>query len=401
MYSFSKLKIAVSKPIILALPKPIPVAFIGAGKVLQIPELLQMQGVTRALIVTDKSLVALGLLAPLLARMDESRISYFVYDDIQPDPTYTTADNGLALCQKNKCNGIVAVGGGSVLDTAKAISVAAANGKPPRALAGQLKVKKPGVLLIAVPTTAGTGSEATLAAVLSDPDTHSKSTIVDPKIVPSIAVLDSALTVGLPKHITAATAMDALTHAVEAYVSGYATAQSRHFSEISIRLIYQNLEHVYQNPTDLQGRENLLLASFYGGLAFTRTYVGYVHAFAHNIGGKYGIPHGLANAVLLPHIMQLYLPTCEKDFAALARIVGVADEKETDAKNAQRFVQSLFDLNKAVAIPLVLEKFPVSAVTQMREAAFHECHGTYPVPYYLTTEQADELLKQVANQNIS
>lgn len=392
IYTTAKIKVNLIKPVIALVSKPVPVLFMGTGKILEVPALLKLSGITRALIVTDKSLVSLGLLAPLLARMEESGVQYVVYDDIQPDPTYTTANNGLALCQKNKCDGVVAVGGGSVLDTAKAISVSATNGKPPQALAGQFKVKKPGLTLIAVPTTAGTGSEATLAAVLSDSVTHSKSTIVDPKIVPAIAVLDPALTVGLPPHITAATAMDALTHAIEAYVSGYATPQSRYYSEISIRLIYQNLEQVYKCPTDIAGRENLLLASFYGGLAFTRTYVGYVHAFAHNIGGKYGIAHGLANAVLLPQVMRVYLPHCQEEFSKLAKIVGLSD--------AASFVESLVHMGKAVGIPSTLEKFPASAIEEIRKAAFAECHGTYPVPYYLTARQADELLLTVANKNI-
>lgn len=398
IYTTAKLQVSLIKPVIALVSKPIPVLFTGAGKILEVPALLKLNGVTRALIVTDKSLVSLGLLAPFLARMEESGVRYVVYDDIQPDPTYTTASNGLALCKENKCDGIVAVGGGSVLDTAKAISVATTNGKLPQALAGQFKVKKPGLTLIAVPTTAGTGSEATLAAVLSDPVTHRKSTIVDPKIVPGIAVLDPALTVGLPPHITAATAMDALTHAVEAYVSGYATDETRGYSRICIKLIYENLMQVCKTPADLAAREALLLASFYGGMAFTRTYVGYVHAFAHNVGGKCGIPHGLANAVLLPPVMRSYLPECTEQFAELAKMLGLAS-KESPEVAANRFVESLEQMNRAVGIPQILEKFPVSRVEEMRKLAFKECHGTYPVPKYLTAAKADEILSGIAKKD--
>lgn len=378
--------------------KPVPVLFTGAGKILEVPALLKLSGVTRTLVVTDKSLVALGLLAPLFARMEEAGMEYIVYDDVQPDPTFTTANNGLALCKKYRCNGIVAVGGGSVLDTAKAISVAMTNGKPPQALAGQFKVKKRGLVFIAVPTTAGTGSEATMAAVISDPVTHLKAMIVDKKVVPDIALLDPALTIGLPPHITAATAMDALTHAIEAYLSGFASPESTHYAEISIRMLYQNLERVYANPTDIEGRENLLVASFYAGLAFTRTFVGYVHAFAHQIGGKFGIAHGLANAVLLPHVMRSYMPECTKQFAQLARIAGLA-ENQPDKEAAELFLKSLERLNKAIGIPQTLEKFPMAAVPEMRRLAFKECHGTYPVPKYFTAAQADAILKRIAKKN--
>lgn len=399
MYSYAKLKVAAAKPVINIIHKPVPVTYIGPDRALQIPELLQMHGAGRVLVMTDKSLMSLGLLSPILNRLQEAGLYSVVFDEITPDPTFATVSAGMAVCKANTCDSIVAVGGGSVLDTAKAVSVSCANHTDAQSLVGKFKVKKKGITLIAVPTTAGTGSEATMAAVISDPKTHLKATIVDAKIVPAIAVLDPKLTVGLPPHITAATAMDALTHAVEAYVSGYATDETKEYSSVCIKLIYENLLQVYKTPADIEAREALLVASFYGGMAFTRTYVGYVHAFAHNIGGKFGVPHGLANAVLLPHVMRSYLPECTEAFAQLARLTGTATADQPAGEAARLFVDSLEQLNREVGISPMLDQFPRSQVEEIRRLAFQECHGTYPVPRYLTAKEADDILEKIARGN--
>lgn len=394
MYIFAKLMIAARKLPVALFPKPNPVTYIGTGKVLQVAEILDTYGIHRVLVVTDKSLMSLGLLTPMLDRIRESGIEVFLYDDVRPDPTYDTVNNGLEVCGQNRCEGIVAFGGGSVLDSAKVIALAHANQCRPESLEGMLKAKKMRLPLIAVPTTAGTGSETTIAAVISNPATHSKTVVVDGKGVPDAAVLDPALTVGLPPHITAATAMDALTHAVEAYISGYATTRTKRLSEAAIRLIYKNIHRVYENPGDLKAREDMLVASFYAGMAFTATYVGYVHAFAHNYGGRFGIPHGLANAVILPHIMQFSMPECKQEFAHLAGILKLKGRNEEEL--AQAFVDSIWKLNEDLRIPKKLEKFPKSAVEEICTAAFKEAHGTYPVPRYMSRKEAIEILNQIS-----
>lgn len=394
MYTIAKIMVAAKKLPVAVFPKPNPVTYIGEGKVLLMPELLDTYGIRRVLVVTDQSLLSLGLLTPMLDRIKASGIEAFIYDEVQPDPTYDTVNNGLAICRKNQCDGIVAFGGGSVLDSAKVISLAFANQCRPEALKGMLKAKKMRIPLFAVPTTAGTGSETTIAAVISNPATHTKTVVVDGKGVPDAAILDPALTAGLPPHITAATAMDALTHALEAYISGYATTRTKRLSEVAIRLIYKNIRRVFENPGDLKAREDMLVASFYAGMAFTATYVGYVHAFAHNYGGKFGIPHGLANAVVLPHVMQFSLPACQQEFAHLAAILKLDGRNEEEL--AQAFVDSIWKLNEDLKIPKRLDKFPKSAVEEICTAAFKEAHGTYPVPRYMTRKEAVEILNQIS-----
>ncbi|MEG0020392.1 MAG: iron-containing alcohol dehydrogenase, partial [Oscillospiraceae bacterium] len=237
-----------------------PVCYIGAGKVKKVADILEMNSIKSVIVVTDKSLMKLGLLDGMLNEIKSKDISIFIYDGVVPDPTYTIASEALDVCAKNQCQAIVAFGGGSVIDTAKAVAAAYPNHKAPHELEGLFKVRERIMPFIAVPTTAGTGSEATFAAVISDPATHKKSTIVDPKIVPMCAILDPEITVGLPPHITAHTAMDALTHAVEAYISRYANSETNQYAEIAVKLIYENLERVYNNPSDIKGREALLVA---------------------------------------------------------------------------------------------------------------------------------------------
>lgn len=395
MYCISKTKVKVAELVFKFVQKPTPVCYIGAGKINKAAEILEMNSVKRVLIITDAFLLKLGLLDSMLEKIKGKNIQAFIYDGVKPDPTFTIADEALKMCKDNNCEAVVAVGGGSVLDTAKVISVAVTNNKTPKELEGMLKAKKKGIPFIAVPTTAGTGSETTLAAVISDPVSHKKTTIVDPNIIPLCAILDPEVTVGLPPHITAHTAMDALTHALEAYVSKYATDETNRYASIAIKLIYENLEKVYQNPKDLDGREALLVASFYAGLAFTRTYVGYVHAFAHNIGGKFGVPHGLANAVLLPHIMEYYKPACQKQFAQLCDLVGMGKSGNSQSEKANLFVDSIFKLNNTLGIPARFEKFVSTEVAAIQVAGFKECHGTYPVPKYLTATEAQKILQKV------
>ncbi len=397
MYALSKIQARAGKSVFSLIEKPIPVTHIGPGKVNELYKILQMSQLNNVLVITDSVLRGLGLLDTMLESFDRHNISYSIYDQVKPDPTFDIATAALKACLDNKCQGVIAFGGGSVIDTAKVVSVAVTNNKPPQAFEGIKKVKQLGLPFIAVPTTAGTGSEATLVSVISDSKTHKKTTIIDPKIVPSHAVLDPSLTLGLPPHITASTAIDALTHAVEAYISNNATEETRRYSEISIKLIYDNLLKVYENPTDMDGREALMLGSFYGGLAFTRAFIGYVHAFAHNIGGKFGVPHGLANAILLPHIMKFSKSEATPQFAKLAGLIGVCNSTDSDSVKADKFIQSLYDLNTKLNIPERFEKFERSAINEIRKAAFKECHGMYPVPKYLTNRQADEILSTVCS----
>ena len=391
--TMSKLSVAVRKPVIKIVSKPTPVTYIGPGRARETGRLLRTLGVRKALVITDGFLHQSGLLDGLLESIRETDVEYGVFDGVQPDPTFAIVAEAKQAC--DGCDAVVAVGGGSVLDTAKAVAAAVANHPSAEALAGMLKVRRRPLPLIAVPTTAGTGSETTVAAIISDTATHSKKQLLDPKLVPMFAILDPELTVGLPKHTTAHTALDALTHALEAYVAGYADEETDRQARMAVRLIFKYLPRVQEDPADLEGREGLLTASFFAGMAFTRTYVGYVHAFAHTIGGKFGVPHGLANAVLLPHIMRYYLPVSYHRFAELARMLHLGTPGDSDQTLATRFVKLLYQLNRQLEIPARFEKFPASAIEDVIDMAFRECHGTYPVPRYFTRAHARKLMEAV------
>lgn len=391
-YIGSRMMIALRKPVVMAVKKPTPLTYIGAGRLRQAPELLREAGSRRVLVMTTAGMMRRGQLDGTLSALSENGMEAVVFDRVSPDPTFGVVEE--AVRSAAGCDAILAVGGGSVLDAAKAAAAALANGKPAEQLVGILKVKKHPMLLIAVPTTAGTGSETTIAAVISETATHRKRQILDPKIVPFAAILDPELTVGLPQGNTVHTAMDALTHALEAYVSTYATPETDRFAELAAKMIYEALPVVREEPKNTEMREKLLVASFLAGMAFTRTYVGYVHAFAHSIGGRYGTPHGLANAVLLPHVMQHYLPVCEKRLARMAEICGVSDDKNEKTR-AAAFVESIAKMNNAGGVPERLAEFPQEGIDAVIREAFSECHGTYPVPRYYTRSDAEALLRAI------
>lgn len=389
---FARIMIALRRPVVMAVKKPTPLTYIGAGRLRQAPELLREAGVCRVLVMTTPGMMRRGQLDGTLLQIKENGMEAVVFDRVSPDPTFGVVAEAVSCA--DGCDAILAVGGGSVLDAAKAAAAAIANKKPAESLVGILKVKKHPMLLIAVPTTAGTGSETTIAAVISDTETHRKRQILDPKIVPFAAILDPELTTGLPMGNTVHTAMDALTHALEAYVSDYATPETDRYAEMAAKMIYEALPVVREEPKNVEMREQLLAASFLAGMAFTRTYVGYVHAFAHSIGGHFGTPHGLANAVLLPHVMRYYLPVCQKRLARMAQLCGVSDDRN-ESTRAAAFVDSIAAMNKAGGVPERLAEFPRGEIETVIKEAFGECHGTYPVPRYYTHGDAKALLEKI------
>ena len=267
---------------------------------------LRQNNIKSVLIVTDKGIRNIGLTKSLEQKIVESTIKLSVYDQTVPNPTTTNVEDALSIYKQNSCNAIIAFGGGSVMDCAKATGAKVAQPKKPLSkMKGVLKVRKPIPLLIAIPTTAGTGSETTLAAVITDSQTRHKYAINDFPLIPRYAVLNANLTIGLPKHITSTTGMDAHTHAVEAYIGRSTTRQTRQNALKATKSIFENLTEAYNNGSNVLARENLLIASYKAGLAFTKSYVGYVHAIAHSLGGKYNIAHGLANAIILPYVLIL------------------------------------------------------------------------------------------------
>jgi alcohol dehydrogenase class IV len=248
---------------------------------------------------------------------------------------------------------------------------------------GLLKVMKKIPLLIAVPTTAGTGSETTIAAVISNPLTHEKYAVNDFHLVPKYAVLDPLITVGLPPHITATTGMDALTHAVEAYVGRSNTEETRQAARKAVKLIHDNLYTAYVDGGNLTARSNMLTAAFYAGIAFTKAYVGYVHAIAHTLGGYYRIPHGLANAVILPYVLDYYGEAAHQQLAELADLIGISVESDSTAVKAGKFIAWIREMNASMNIPTKLGGIQAADLPGMIHNALKEANPLYPVPKIL------------------
>ncbi len=401
MYTFPKAKIATLKSgtkLFGQLAIPDTKLIKGPGSSKKVGELLSKEGIKNPLIITDEGLFNLGLLDDMIKSLKHNNLEYSIYKGIKPDPTFAIVKEAMDVCKENDCDAIIGFGGGSTLDTAKTTAASAANKfVDPVKLKGKFKVRKKPLPFVAIPTTAGTGSEVTLVAVISDPKTHQKTTIIDPKLIATYTILDPELTTGLPGPITASTGEDALTHAIEAYISTYNTKKTDELAKKAIKIISENLEKAYNNPTDINARENMLEASMYAGMAFTRTYVGYVHAFSHNIGGKYAIPHGLANAVLLPHVMEDAKEKSKDRFAKLSDLLELTDKNASIEEKADAFIQYLYDLNKKLDIPEKLEDFKSEGIDEIIDAAFAEAHGTYPVPKYYTKEEARTLLEKVSS----
>ncbi|OYU42748.1 MAG: alcohol dehydrogenase, partial [Burkholderiales bacterium PBB4] len=290
------------------IPIPQPTLLVGPGSSGRLGQAVAGFGHKKILIVTDSIISKLGLLKDLTDALTAGGAQFVVFDEITPDAPIPLIERGIEFYQQHDCDAIVAFGGGSSMDASKAIAVSISNPKPLRKLAGYLKGLKAPVRIYAVPTTAGTGSEVTVAAVISDPDMHSKLVIVDPRMVPKMAALDPSLMTGLPPHITAATGIDALTHAIAAFVGTWPTPYSDGMALSAVGLIFENLLTAYRDGTNLEAREKMSLASTYAGFAFTRANVGYVHAIAHQFGGKYHTPHGLANAIMLPLVLKYSAP---------------------------------------------------------------------------------------------
>lgn len=383
------------KVVVKNLPFPKPTLFSGPGSALQLCDAIAQMDQKNVLIVTDAMLVKLGLLDGITARLDAVGVKYSIFDGVLPDPTYDQVEDGLAILKKNNCDSVLAVGGGSSIDAAKVIAARATNNKSIRKLAGMFKVFKAILPLYAIPTTAGTGSEVTVAAVVSDPKTHEKTPIMDPKVVPLMAALDATLMTGLPAHITSATGMDALTHAVEAYLSANAIGDTDANAIAATKLIMGNLSTAVKDGKNLEARQNMALASYYAGLAFTKAGVGYVHAIAHNFGAYYHTPHGLANAIVLPHILDYSKDAVIDRLAKLAEVSGLKKGKETKAQLAQLFIDKIRSMCKEFGIPEKLESLKKEDIPAITKNALKEAHFTYAVPKYMDAATCENLIAKM------
>ena len=367
----------------------------------QVAETLIQKNKTSILIVTDKGIKKAGLLDDLLEKLTLHRITYTIYDDTVPNPTISNVEEAKDLYLANNCNAIIGFGGGSSMDCAKICAARIA--KPHqsiRKMRGILKIHKKLPLLIAVPTTAGTGSETTVTAVITDSDSHHKYPISDFCLIPDYAVLDAQVTVGLPTHLTATTGMDALTHAVEAYIGGTTTRYTRKMAEETVSIITRYLKRAYDNGTDIEARENMLRASFCAGIAFTRSYVGYVHGIAHSLGGQYGTPHGLANAVVLPHMLGHYGQSCNKRLGRLAIRTGIATPQDSTTLATLKFIAWVKEMNRSMNIPKFIEGIREEDIPTMARHAASESNPLYPVPKLMNAKELENMYYIIGGKHL-
>ena len=368
----------------------------GEGAILKLPVFIKNKNINKVLIVTDKGLMSIHLLDSLFEELKKENIEYVVYDGVQPNPTIPSIEECKQIYLDNDCQGIIAFGGGSPMDCAKAAAARVVKPKKSvRKMRGYLKVNKKLPPFFAVPTTAGTGSETTLAAVVTDPTTHEKNAICDPCLRPKYAVLDPVLTIGLPPHITSTTGMDALTHAVESYIGKSNVKSTIKYAEDAVKLIHTNLEKAYINGKDMEARNNMLKASFYAGNAFTRAFVGYVHAIAHNLGGMYNTPHGLANAVILPYVLEWYGASIYKPLASLADLIGLSKENMSLEEKAKAYINEIRRMNQAMNIPDKFDFIKEEDIPTLVERALKEGNPGYPVPKIMNKKDCEEVIRKL------
>lgn len=364
----------------------------GAGSIYKIPELVKQEGLKKVLVVTTPGFIRRGSLTPFFESLTKVGVSYAVFSEVQPDPTTDCIEEAVARYSKEQCEAIIAIGGGSVIDCSKALGARIARPKKsiPQ-MAGLLKVLKRIPNIYAVPTTAGTGSEATAGAVITNAADHYKFTILDLCLVPQYAILDPELTVGLPAHITAVTGMDALTHAVEAYTNRFCSPTAKKYAFESVKLIYENLLTAYEDGSNLKARENMLLASYYAGMAINSNFIGYVHAIAHGIGGLYGVTHGMANAIIMPYVLEAFGDATSKKLSNLAELVGIGGASEQ--KKAKAFIDSIREMNKKMNIPDKVAELQEKDFKTLTSRAVKEGNPTYPVPVIWEEKEFEEVLK--------
>lgn len=361
-----------------------------------IPQLLQSKNLRSVLLVTDAFLRAAGATAALESSLAKAGISCAVYDKTRANPTVHNVEEAVSLYAENQCQAIIAFGGGSPMDCAKAVGARIAYPKKHlNQMKGLLRVLRTLPPLIAIPTTAGTGSEVTVTAVITDSDTKHKYTMNNFTMIPRYAVLDPQVTYSLPPHLTATTGMDALTHAVEAYIGGSTSKETRRLSLEAVKLIFESIETAYADGTNHDARENMLVAAHKAGIAFSKSYVGYIHAVAHSLGGEYNIPHGLANAVLMPIVLEYYGEAAHKKLKDLAVAAGAAAENDLPEIAAKKFITAIRELNRRMDIPERLLGIQEADIPKMARHAAKEANPLYPVPVLMNAKELEVFYRLV------
>ena len=367
----------------------------GPGKIKELGAFLQEKGINDVLVVTGAGMVRRGQVQPMLDGFEQCGIRYTLQTYTNTDPTTDDVEAGYKAYKEHGCKSIVALGGGSRIDCAKGIAAKAVHPRKKVAqLQGLLKVHWPIPPFIAIPTTAGAGSETTVAAVITDSATHRKAAINDPFLIPKYAVLDPELTVGLPPYTTATTGMDALAHAVEAYTNKtYNTKLENDLAKEAVKLIHDNILTAFADGSNLEARQNMQRGAFYAGRAFTRGCVGYVHAVGHTLGGLYGVAHGLAMAVLLPHVMREFGASAHKRLAELADACGITGANEAEKANA--FIRWIEETNAKMGLPDKFDVIKEEDIDQMITWAKKEANPLYPVPVVWARKDFRRLIESI------
>lgn len=363
------------------LPFKEPIIIKGENSFTDLAIKLKFYKKDNVLLVSDETLHNLKLDENLINALKKENINFTSYYNINPNPSIDEVEQGVILYKQNNCNAIIAIGGGSVMDAAKIIGARVTNNKTPISkMKGLLKIRKKLPMLIAIPTTAGTGSEVTVAAVITNKESKEKFPIEDCKLIPTLAILNPSLLVNLPPHITSTTGMDALTHAIEAYIGLANTKKTKQAAITAIQLIFNNLYESYVNPFNMLAREKMQVASYFAGVAFTRAYVGYVHALAHTLGGQYNVAHGLANAIILPIVLKEYGDSVTNKLAELYDYV-IVNSPLSKKEKANKFIEMIEELNNKMNIKNNFKEIIKDEdIDSLAKKAYKEAIPLYPTP---------------------
>ena len=357
---------------------------------------LHRNNIKNLLLVSDKNVYKFGLTKYVEDALKNGGINYTLYLDVTPNPTFENVYTGKDLYTKNNCQALIAIGGGSVMDCAKTIGVLVNNKGNIEKFKGMFKFHHNIPLMIAFPTTSGTGSETTVAAVVRNDKTGEKFPIESMRLVPKYAFLDKNLLRDLPPSVFATTGMDALTHSIEAYLNIDRTKKTKKYALEASKLIKENLVQGYKDKNDLKAKENMLHASFLAGKAFTRSMVGNVHAIAHALGGKYNLPHGYLNAIILPHILELYKNKASKRLSELAIYIGIGKPSESEITNANTLIKWINDLNATFGLPTQIKEIKIEDIYDLARASYKEAVPLYPCPVLFDEKDFVEIYKSLS-----
>lgn len=372
----------------------------GCGTLSHAADIIKNNGIKSILLIASGTVMKAGLLDPLFDALTKSEINFAVYNKVAPNPTDLNVEEALKVYSENDCNGIIAVGGGSPIDCAKAVGARVVNPDKTVASLMGMRTKRNIPLLVAIPTTSGTGTETTMFAVITDSKTHHKQGMGDPHLMPHYAVLDPILTVGMPKHVTAMTGMDALCHAVECFTNDrYMTDDLRNDAKKAVKLIHDNIEIAFDDGGDLTARLNMQEAAFLAGRAFNRGFTGYVHAIGHTLSGLYDVPHGKAMGVILPHVMKQYGSAVFDKLSELADTCGIASGSSKKEK-ALAFIAWIEDINEKLGLPKGFPEIRENDIPQMVKWAKAEGNPIDPVPVIWRDADFEKCIRGIKNPSL-